>query len=292
MDFTEAERAHAAGELERAAELYRAGLSGAGPQAAAAARSQLGGVLQELGRLDEAVAELELAVEALEGSDLARASNRLGVVHRLRGDLSAAGDCHERARAAAAEVSDLAQQGVALRNLVEVAASQGDVKRAAALAGEAARILAGANDLRGLGAIWRRLGELALETGRLEDALRACQAEVDCRKGRARSLPLSKAARLAQLLGHEADAERYWSALEEFDPRAAGLNATQLRAFLAWNARRTMEAYSAMKDLEPFRWPKVDAYVQRMRTAPDAEPLRAFVRQLYGAAWAKQVMGF
>ena len=69
-------------------------------------------------------------------------------------------------------------------------------------------------------------------------------------------------------------------------------SAPQLKAFLAWNARRTMEAYHAMKNLEPFRWPKLDTYLQRIRTAPDAEGLRAFVRQLYGPAWAKQVMGF
>lgn len=231
MDFTEAERAHAAGELERAAELYRALLAptaAADPQEAAAARSQLGGVLQELGRLDEAVSELEGAVAVLEGSDLARACNRLGVVHRLRGDLGAAGDCHERARAAAAEVSDLAQQGVAVRNLVEVAASSGDVARAAALGAEAARVLAGANDLRGLGAIWRRLGELALETGRIEDALRAAEAEVGCREGRAQSRPLAKAARLAQVLGQEHAAQRCWSALEGLDPRAAALGSADL----------------------------------------------------------------
>jgi transcriptional regulator with GAF, ATPase, and Fis domain len=273
VDFTEAERAHAAGELERAAELYRAGLASAEPLAAAAARSQLGGVLQELGRLDEAVSELEGAVAVLEGSDLARACNRLGVVHRLRGDLSAAGDCHERARAAAAEVSDLAQQGVAVRNLVEVAASRGDVEGASALAGEAARVLAGANDLRGLGATWRRFSELALETGRLEDALRACEAEVECRAGRARSRPLAKAARLAQLLGREESAQAHWSALEEHDPRAAGLGLAELA--LAGGRPGTAVATLARLGLEENELlarcdlAVLDAYVH------ESDPLRA-----------------
>ena len=287
MDLTEAERAHAAGELEEAAELYRAALVGAEPLAAATARSQLGGVLQELGRLDEAVVELAGAVEVLEGSDLARACNRLGVVHRLRGDLSAAGDCHERARAAAAEVSDLAQQGVAVRNLVEVAASSGDVARASALGAEAARVLAGANDLRGLGAIWRRLGELALETGRLEDALRAAEAELNCREGRARGRPLAKVARLAQLLGREEDAQRSWSALEELDPNAAARGLAEL----ALSQRRPGTALEALARLEVSDdellarcdLALLDAYVH------EADPLRALREEV--AAGADPVLG-
>ena len=69
-------------------------------------------------------------------------------------------------------------------------------------------------------------------------------------------------------------------------------NRPQLKSFIAWNARRAMEIFHQGAQLPAFRWNRQDDYLRRLRTGPDAEPLRQFVRQAYGAAWARDVLGF
>ena len=53
-----------------------------------------------------------------------------------------------------------------------------------------------------------------------------------------------------------------------------------------------MEIFHEGAQLEEFRWDKQDEYLRRLRSAPDAEPLRRFVRETYGANWTRRVLGF
>jgi DNA-binding SARP family transcriptional activator/tetratricopeptide (TPR) repeat protein len=79
------------------------------PELAAEVRAELGDVLRQLGRYDEATAELEQALEMFDESDelrfRARAMNTLGNVRREAGDPEAAADLHRRASELARTVS-------------------------------------------------------------------------------------------------------------------------------------------------------------------------------------------
>jgi tetratricopeptide (TPR) repeat protein len=79
------------------------------PELAAEVRAELGDVLRQLGRYDEATAELERALEMFDQSDelrfRARAMNTLGNVRREAGDPEAAADLHRRASELARTVS-------------------------------------------------------------------------------------------------------------------------------------------------------------------------------------------
>jgi hypothetical protein len=65
-----------------------------------------------------------------------------------------------------------------------------------------------------------------------------------------------------------------------------------MREFTAWNARRAMDVYRAGTTMPRFQWPEGDRFYDALRNAPDAGALRAFVRETYGAAWTREVMGF
>jgi hypothetical protein len=66
----------------------------------------------------------------------------------------------------------------------------------------------------------------------------------------------------------------------------------QFRRFTAWNIARAMRLFSAGRAMTEFAWDKQDAYAQTLRTATEAEPLRAFARETWGAEWTQTVLGF
>ena len=80
------------------------------------------------------------------------------------------------------------------------------------------------------------------------------------------------------------------AAVEARDPTYFQSN-TQFRAFLAWNARRAMTLFREGAAVESFRMDAQDALYRALRESPDAEPLRAFARRVYGRAWAAEVLG-
>jgi hypothetical protein len=65
----------------------------------------------------------------------------------------------------------------------------------------------------------------------------------------------------------------------------------QLRAFLAWQTERAMAVFRAGIVLPTYQWTGADAFYVALRTSPDAEPLRQFVRATFGVTWAYAVLG-
>jgi hypothetical protein len=66
----------------------------------------------------------------------------------------------------------------------------------------------------------------------------------------------------------------------------------QLRAFMAWQTQRAMAVFRAGIVLPTYRWRDADPFYAALRSSPDAEPLRQFVRATYGGAWTYAVLGF
>lgn len=66
---------------------------------------------------------------------------------------------------------------------------------------------------------------------------------------------------------------------------------TQFKEFIAWNARRAMTTYREGAQLQQFRWNRQDAYYRSIASSADAATLRAFVKRVYGARWAREVLG-
>lgn len=79
-------------------------------------------------------------------------------------------------------------------------------------------------------------------------------------------------------------------ATEEHDPTFFRDN-TQYKEFIVWNARRAMRIYREGSVLSEFRWDTQDQYYEDMRTARDAEDLRAFARRLMGDAVTDELLG-
>lgn len=63
----------------------------------------------------------------------------------------------------------------------------------------------------------------------------------------------------------------------------------QFREFVAWNARRALAIYRKGSAMDEFAYDVQDAYYEAIRTAPDAEDLRAFTRRVYGDAFMAEV---
>ena len=74
-------------------------------------------------------------------------------------------------------------------------------------------------------------------------------------------------------------------AVEEGDPDYFQSN-TQFLEFLAWNVKRAMEVYRTGARFEEFAWERQDTYYDNLRSAPEAEPIRAFARRVFGQPWA------
>lgn len=78
-------------------------------------------------------------------------------------------------------------------------------------------------------------------------------------------------------------------AVEEHDPAYFRSN-TQFRELLAWNARRAMEVFRRGRTMTEFQWDRQDAYYETLRTDPEAEAIRQFVRRTYGDAFARELL--
>jgi hypothetical protein len=78
-------------------------------------------------------------------------------------------------------------------------------------------------------------------------------------------------------------------AVERHDPEGFAAN-DQLREFLAWNAKRAMDGYRRGAEIPDFHMSSQGPYYQALLEHPDAEPLRAFVRRLFGDPWTRRVL--
>jgi hypothetical protein len=80
-------------------------------------------------------------------------------------------------------------------------------------------------------------------------------------------------------------------AVKAGDPTYFASN-TQFKEFLAWNLRRSMELFRAGRALPDFAWDDQDAYYDTLGTSADADALRRFTRDTFGADWTMAVMGY
>lgn len=62
--------------------------------------------------------------------------------------------------------------------------------------------------------------------------------------------------------------------------------------FLAHELERSMTAFRAGQTHPLMSWADQDAYYDRLRTSPEAAPMRDWIRARFGAAWTTRVMGF
>ncbi|HUQ05364.1 MAG TPA: hypothetical protein VM261_22835 [Kofleriaceae bacterium] len=80
-------------------------------------------------------------------------------------------------------------------------------------------------------------------------------------------------------------------AVQAGDPTYFASN-TQFKEFLAWNLRRSMDLFRAGRVLPDFTWEDQDDYYDKLKTSADADALRRFTRQTFGADWTLVVMGY
>jgi len=66
----------------------------------------------------------------------------------------------------------------------------------------------------------------------------------------------------------------------------------QFRRFTAWNIERAMRLFNAGRTMSQFSWATQDTYATSLRTAADANDLRAFARATWGTDWCQRVLGF
>jgi hypothetical protein len=78
-------------------------------------------------------------------------------------------------------------------------------------------------------------------------------------------------------------------AVEQHDPAYFRGNA-QFREFLAFNTLRAMDLFRVGRALAPFARADQDAYYEKLRNGPEAEPIRAFAERLFGAAFARHAL--
>jgi hypothetical protein len=66
----------------------------------------------------------------------------------------------------------------------------------------------------------------------------------------------------------------------------------QFRRFTAWNIKRAMALFAVGRAMTQFEWDRQDTYAEKLRTAPEAEAIRTFARETWGAAWTLTTLGF
>ncbi len=81
------------------------------------------------------------------------------------------------------------------------------------------------------------------------------------------------------------------AAVEAKDPTYWASN-DQFRAFMKWQTERAMDHFQRARATTDFEWDKMDAYFEKMKTSPDAETWRAFVKRAHGEEWSRSVMDF
>jgi hypothetical protein len=67
---------------------------------------------------------------------------------------------------------------------------------------------------------------------------------------------------------------------------------SNFKAFLRWNLRRSIQLYRESKKYQEFTSSSHDAWLENLRTAPDAEGLRTFAKNYLGTEWTRQIYGF
>jgi hypothetical protein len=80
-------------------------------------------------------------------------------------------------------------------------------------------------------------------------------------------------------------------AIKQKDPAYYASN-MQFRCFTAWNIKRAMNLYEAGRAMPQFEWTMQEQYASKLRTMPDAEPLREIARELWTAEWTLAILGF
>ncbi|HEY5920750.1 MAG TPA: hypothetical protein VIV11_03725 [Kofleriaceae bacterium] len=80
-------------------------------------------------------------------------------------------------------------------------------------------------------------------------------------------------------------------AIKQKDPTYYASN-MQFRCFTAWNIKRAMALYEAGRVMTEFEWTTQDQYATKLRTMPEAQPLRDVAKELWGADWTQTVLGF
>lgn len=80
-------------------------------------------------------------------------------------------------------------------------------------------------------------------------------------------------------------------AVKQLQPQYFAQN-LQFREYVAWNLKRAMTSFKLGAAMPDFKWDTQDTYYTKLKTSADAETLRQFVRDQYGADWTREVMGF
>ncbi len=68
-------------------------------------------------------------------------------------------------------------------------------------------------------------------------------------------------------------------------PRAAKSTDPQMRAFIMWQSERVLKIVTSSGSSRDWE------YLKKLRSAPDAESLRRYIRSYCGSAWARRVLG-
>lgn len=141
----------------------------------ARARNALCLVHQELGDLDDALAQCEAAFEGFlqlaDNAQAGRTLNNLGLIHQRAGDLDDALDAYDRALETLRAAGDTHTYAIALGNSAAVLDTRGDYALARARFEEALPMLAARQDHRRVAETYNNLAVTLRHQGALQDAL-------------------------------------------------------------------------------------------------------------------------
>lgn len=73
-------------------------------------------------------------------------------------------------------------------------------------------------------------------------------------------------------------------AIEAKDPEYFRSN-TQFKNFMRWHLKRAYDVYAVGSKMDEFKWEKQDALLQSLRTSPDAEKMRKFLKDHFNGVW-------
>jgi hypothetical protein len=73
-------------------------------------------------------------------------------------------------------------------------------------------------------------------------------------------------------------------AIQKHDPQYFESN-KQFQDFLVWNLRRSYKTFEAGSKMEQFKWNRQDALLDRLRTAPECENMRKFLKDHLTTIW-------
>ncbi len=70
----------------------------------------------------------------------------------------------------------------------------------------------------------------------------------------------------------------------------ASADGQQFKEFVAFNTKRAMDVFRQGRTMDSFKWDKMDAYWEKMKSSSDADAWRAFARDMFGEAWTNSVI--